>query len=128
MSITQKQHNRVVKNAFWQVLINCPQDAPDYKLSRRKIVQLMSVYFIHEHRLGEDVFKEFVDYIDHICEKSYTRRFKDCPDEIMDDILYLGFQKYLTIDELRIFYNYIITEKPKAWCEKCRRYSIDTEC
>ena len=88
----------------------------------------MSVYFIHERRLSEEVFKQFVDYIDHVCEKSYHRHFKDCEDDTMDDILYLGFQKYLTIEDLRTFYNHTITEKPKLWCEKCRRYSIGTEC
>ena len=126
--LTSKQHTRVCKNAFWQVLINCPQDDPDYKTSKRRITQLMSVYFIQEQRLEIELFKQFVDYIDHLCEKSYGRLFKDCSYDIMDDILYLAFQKYLSVDQLLSFYQHIVIEKPISWCVVCRRYSINSEC
>jgi len=123
-----KQHDRIRRNAFWRVLINCPEDEPDYKQSKRRITQIMSVYFIHEKRLDIELFKQLVDYVDHICEKSYNRAFKDCPDDMMDDILYIGFQKYLSTDHLLSFYQHVIEKKPVTWCEKCRRYSTNTVC
>lgn len=123
-----KQIQRVIKQAYWQVLINCPQDDPDYKRSKHKITQIMSVFFIHEKRLSPDILKGIIEYIDLLSQKSFGRLFSDCSDELMDELLYLGFQKYLTADDLSSFYNEVLEEKPKIWCEGCRRFSINTEC
>lgn len=123
-----KQTQKTIKNAYWQVLINCPQDEPEYIESKRRITQVMSVYFIHEKRLKPEDFKQIIDYVHNICTKSYGRNFKDCSDDITDDILYLAFQKYLTLDYLQSFYTNVLDKKPQIWCEKCRRFSVNTSC
>ena len=126
--ISKKESDKLFKNAYWKVLINCPEDDSYYKDSYIKITQVMSVFFIHEKRLEATFFRKMVQYMHELSLKSYNREFKDLKDVFMDEVLYLTFRKFLTVEQLSLFYNSILDVKPTMWCQKCRRYSINNDC
>jgi hypothetical protein len=137
--LSKEKHQKIIKDAFWHVLINVPypktlEENLEYEKSVADLTD--AFFFVFIQNLSEipqtpeflarveEINLQFFEYIDAMCTKSFSgTSFKQLKESHKSKLLYEGFRKCLTAEDLYLFYKSLGDHKPDYYCADCKRYS-----
>ena len=115
--------DNAVKDAYWHVLINCPEDTTNYTKEKEKVVYAIYKYYLRDRRFPKEKRQFINNTLNDLCFIHHGKPFNDLKANQILDILYSILYEHITPIEMMEFFRYSCKNYPTHYCIGCRKYS-----
>jgi len=118
--------DEAVKNAYWNVLINCPEDDIHYQKEKQKVIFSIYKYFLRDGRFTKQRRQEINKIINDLCFIHYGKPFSELEPKHIYEIIFSILYDHITPVEMMEFFRHSCKNYPTHYCIGCRKYSAFT--
>jgi hypothetical protein len=123
----QNKLDNSVKDAYWHVLINCPEDNSDFEKQKQKVIFGIYKYYLRDGRFSKERRYIINNILNDQCFIHYGLPFKELKAEQIYQILFTILYDHITPIEMMEFFRNSCDKYPTHYCIHCRKYSA-SEC
>ncbi len=127
-TLVKNRIENAVKDAYWHVLINCPEDHIHYVKEKEKVILAIYKYFLKDQHISKEKRQFINKLINDKCFITYGLPFTKLKNEQIYLILYEVCYQYITSVELMEFFRNSCKNYPTHYCIHCRKYSAIDVC
>jgi hypothetical protein len=115
--------DNAVKDAYWHVLINCPEDTTNYSKEKQKVIFAIYKYYLKQERFTKERRQVINNTLNDLCFIQYGLPFNSLKAEQIYEILFSILYDHITPCEMMEFFRHSCKTYPTHYCIGCRKYS-----